>query len=737
MKRLFFIFATFIALSTSVLAQEQYPFRDLRLSVDQRAKDIVARLTLEEKVAQMMNDAPAIKRLGIPPYNWWNECLHGVARTEYHVTVYPQAIGMASSWDAPLLQKVASSISDEGRAIYNDAHRKGNYSIYHGLTYWTPNINIFRDPRWGRGQETYGEDPFLTGTMGKAFVKGLQGNDLHYLKAAACAKHFAVHSGPEKTRHSFDLDISTYDLWDTYLPAFRDLVVDAKVAGVMCAYNAFRTQPCCGNDLLMQSILRNKWHFKGYVTSDCGAVEDFYNFHKTHPNAKAAAIDAVFHGTDVECGNDAYVTLVQAVKEGTIPEKQLDISLKRLFAIRLRLGLLDPEEKVPYSKITLDTLECNKHQQLAKQMSRESIVLLRNENNLLPLNPKSIKKIVIVGPNADNSTTLLGNYNGTPTSMPTPLQAIQKRIGNSAKLIYLKGADYTDPLNADTISKWLSQAEGADAAVFIGGINPQLEGEELRISKEGFYGGDRTSIKLPAAQTSIMKEFAAKGIPVVLVTMTGSALAIPWEATHIPAIINAWYGGQYGGNAISDVLFGDYNPAGRLPVTFYASDSDLPPFESYNMEGRTYRYFRGKALYPFGYGLSYTHFSYSSLQLPKIYSIGSKPIKVKVTVTNDGKKNGEEVVQLYVSLLNKKIITPIAALKGFQRIYLKVGESKQVEFTINPIDLAYVNEKGLRTLSTGRVKISVGGCAPVATTAKILPILSRTISITGNTRKAL
>lgn len=656
------------------MAQGQYPFRNPELSIDQRVDDLVSRLTLEEKVKQMLNNTPSIERLGIPAYNWWNECLHGVGRSEYKVTVFPQAIGMAASWDDVLLKQVASSIAEEGRAIYNDAQRKKNYSQYHALTYWTPNINIFRDPRWGRGQETYGEDPFLTGKMGKAFVLGLQGDNPYYLKASACAKHYAVHSGPESLRHIFNADVTTYDLWDTYLPAFRDLVVDAKVSGVMCAYNAFQGQPCCGNDLLMQAILRDKWQFKGYVTSDCGAIDDFYRHHKTHPNAESAAADAVFHGTDLDCGQEAYMALIKAVREGIITERQVDVSLKRLFSIRFRLGLFDPLDKVPYSNIPISVLECARHQELAKRMAQESIVLLKNRKRLLPLSKDKFKKIVVMGPNANNKDALLGNYNGVPTRMLTPLQAIRERVGDEAEVLFVKGPDHVDVATDEMLQQWVAQVKGADIVIFIGGISPQLEGEEMLVSKDGFSGGDRTTIALPAVQTEMMKALAVERIPTVFVMMTGSALAIPWEANHVPAILNAWYGGQYGGEAIADVLFGDYNPSGKLPVTFYAKDSDLPDFNSYDMAGRTYRYFQGKALYPFGYGLSYTDFAYSSLQIPRKCNQTDKEIKVEVTVKNKGKLAGEEVVQLYISHPGQKVLVPLASLKGFQRVHLKAGE---------------------------------------------------------------
>lgn len=712
-KKHFWIVALFV--TCNVMAQGQYPFRNPELSIDQRVDDLVSRLTLEEKVKQMLNNTPSIERLGIPAYNWWNECLHGVGRSEYKVTVFPQAIGMAASWDDVLLKQVASSIAEEGRAIYNDAQRKKNYSQYHALTYWTPNINIFRDPRWGRGQETYGEDPFLTGKMGKAFVLGLQGDNPYYLKASACAKHYAVHSGPESLRHIFNADVTTYDLWDTYLPAFRDLVVDAKVSGVMCAYNAFQGQPCCGNDLLMQAILRDKWQFKGYVTSDCGAIDDFYRHHKTHPNAESAAADAVFHGTDLDCGQEAYMALIKAVREGIITERQVDVSLKRLFSIRFRLGLFDPLDKVPYSNIPISVLECARHQELAKRMAQESIVLLKNRKRLLPLSKDKFKKIVVMGPNANNKDALLGNYNGVPTRMLTPLQAIRERVGDEAEVLFVKGPDHVDVATDEMLQQWVAQVKGADIVIFIGGISPQLEGEEMLVSKDGFSGGDRTTIALPAVQTEMMKALAVERIPTVFVMMTGSALAIPWEANHVPAILNAWYGRQYGGEAIADVLFGDYNPSGKLPVTFYAKDSDLPDFNSYDMAGRTYRYFQGKALYPFGYGLSYTDFAYSSLQIPRKCNQTDKEIKVEVTVKNKGKLAGEEVVQLYISHPGQKVLVPLASLKGFQRVHLKAGESKKLVFLLSDRDLACVDENGHLTMLPGDISIFIGGSSPVPT----------------------
>lgn len=715
---------------TSLAFAQDYPFHNTKLSIDDRVSDLVSRLTLEEKVLQMLNDAPAIDRLGIPSYNWWNECLHGIGRTEYKVTVFPQAIGMAASWNPLLLKDVATAISDEGRAIYNDASSKGNRSIYHGLTYWTPNVNIFRDPRWGRGQETYGEDPFLTGAMGKAFVQGIQGDDEKYLKAAACAKHYAVHSGPENTRHSFNTFVTSYDLWDTYLPAFRDLVIDAKVAGVMCAYNAYDGQPCCGNNYLMQFILRDNWGFDGYVTSDCGAIDDFFNHHKTHPDAKSAAADAVFHGTDIDCGNYAYKALTDAVKNGLISEKQIDVSLKRLFVIRFRLGMFDPAEDVKYNNIPLSVLESQTHKDLALKITRESMVLLKNESNILPLS-KELKKVAVIGPNADNETSVLGNYNGFPSQIMTPYKAIKAKL-NDAEVIYEKGIDFVkSPENTkDNIAAIVEKMKSMDAVIFVGGISPELEGEEMPVNVEGFTGGDRTTIKFPKIQTDLLKALHEENIPVVFVMMTGSAIAIEWESENTPAILNAWYGGQDAGTAIADVLFGDYNPSGKLPVTFYIKDDDLPAFNSYQMKNRTYRYFGGEVLYPFGYGLSYTKFEYFPIEMPSSVNIGDN-VEITVNVTNTGSIDGDEVVQLYMSYPEEKGQKPLYALKGFQRIFLKAGESLAVTFKLAPRQLTLVDSEGVSRIKSGQRKVYVGGTSPSRTKAAKLPFVEKNFELSG------
>lgn len=857
----FFLFAI---LCQAQVMTKNFPFQNHKLPIEQRVNDVVSRLTLEEKVAQMLNAAPAIPRLGIPAYDWWNEVLHGVARTPFKVTVYPQAIAMAATWDTNSLKTMADYSALEGRAIYNKAVALGRTNErYLGLTYWTPNINIFRDPRWGRGQETYGEDPFLTAMLGKAFVRGLQGEDPKYLKAAACAKHYAVHSGPEPLRHVFNADVSDYDLWDTYLPAFKELVVNANVAGVMCAYNAFRKQPCCGSDLLMVDILRKQWNFTGYVTSDCWAIDDFFKNHKTHPDAASASADAVLHGTDIDCGTDAYKALVQAVKEGKISEQQIDVSVKRLFTIRFRLGMFDPASVVKWAQTPASVLESPAHKAHALKMAQQSLVLLKNEQATLPLS-KKIKKIAVLGPNADNDIAVLGNYNGIPSQIVTALQGIKNKLGPDAEIVFERAVNFTndtllayadvsnqynwegkrgfkaeyfsnkevkgtpeititeekldhfwqegqavagnirannfsaryttdftankdgditfeiegddgyrffvndkEQLNSWTRNRWGArtyklqtkrdsvyklvveywQGEGkanirlragnfektdfnalagrlkdADAILFVGGISPQLEGEEMRVDYPGFNGGDRTSILLPKVQTDLMKVLKTTGKPLVFVMMTGSAIACPWEAENVPAIINAWYGGQSAGTAIADVLFGDYNPAGRLPVTFYKSDTDLPDFNSYSMENRTYRYFKGEALYPFGYGLSYSTFKYDGLTMPQTIKSG-KGITVSVAVQNTGSRDGEEVVQLYISNENKNSRAPIKAMKGFKRISLKGGETKKVTFIVTPQQLSVPDDKGVYKSLKGKVTISVGGGQPgqnIKTTSNVV-----------------
>jgi len=688
-------------------------YKDPTKSFSERAQDLVSRMTLEEKVSQMMNNSPAIDRLDIPAYNWWNEGLHGVARTSKHATVFPQAIGNAATFDELNLHNMATMISIEARALHNEFVREGKRGIYEGLTFWSPNINIFRDPRWGRGQETYGEDPYLTGRMGMALVEGFQGNDPHYLRITACAKHFAVHSGPESTRHTFDANISPYDLRDTYLPAFRNLVVDARVASVMCAYNALGGQPCCGNDLLMTNILYNEWHFKGYVTSDCGAIDDFYRGHKTSADKEHASSDAVLHGTDIECGS-SYKSLVDAVHNGLLPESKIDSSVLHLLEIRFRLGMFD---QTPMDTISMAQVESPEHQAQALLMARESIVLLKNDR-LLPLN-RQIKKIAVVGPNANDSTVVLGNYNGFPTHTVTVLEGIKSKVPN---VYYQKGVDY---VNGDIDPDLIKNVQDADVIVFVGGISPRLEGEEMPVKVEGFSGGDRTSISIPAIQTKCLQALQATGKPVVLVMMTGSALSTEWASQNLPAIVDAWYGGEAAGTAVADVLFGDYNPAGRLPVTFYRSVDDLPAFDDYSMAGRTYRYFKGTPLYPFGYGLSYTTFQYEELKAPETLDIQSlKALSIAVTLRNTGRLAGDEVVQLYV----KHETGPKWALKGFNRVHdIQPGGKAGAALYLTPRDLAQVDEQGRIWIKPGLIDLYAGGGQPLPG-AKVL---HKQIRLTG------
>ena len=676
-----------------------YPFRNPSLTIEQRASDLVSRLTLDEKIAQMLNQTPAIDRLGIPPYDWWNECLHGVARTEYKVTVYPQAIAMAAGWDVNAIRQMGDYTSDEGRAIYNLSQAKGDYRIYHGLTYWTPNINIFRDPRWGRGQETYGEDPFLTASLGKNFVEGLQGSNKTYLKAAGCAKHYAIHSGPESSRHSFNVSVSNYDLWDTYLPAFKQLV-DSKVAGVMCAYNAFEGQPCCGNDKLMIDILRKDWGFQGYVTSDCGAIDNFYKTHKTHPDAPTASADAVFHGTDVDCGKEAYLGLKKAVEEGLIPENQIDVSLRRLLEVRFRLGMFDPAEIVPYSRIDSTTLEAKAHKDLSLKMARQSIVLLKNDGTL-PIKKEKLKKIALLGPNINNPEVQLGNYNGFPSRIITPLDGLKDELGKQVQIY----ADTVIGYYGDTPASFaatLNKIKDVDLIIYVGGISPRIEGEELRLKAPGFFGGDRTSILLPKVQTDLLKALKSTGKPVIFVMMTGSAIATPWESQNVNAILNSWYDGEFAGKAIADVIFGNYNPSGHLPVTFYASDSDLPSFEDYNMTNRTYKYFKGKALYPFGYGLSYTQFAYTWDVQPKNEYTTDGTIECSLKVKNTGTIDGDEVAQVYIKYPQTGTVLPLKELRYFERKTIAKGGSGEINVLIPVAQFAKWNE------SEGDLRVPLG-----------------------------
>ncbi len=700
------------------------PFQDTSLPFEARAADLVGRLTLDEKVAQMQDHAPAIPRLGIPAYNWWNEALHGVARSGL-ATVFPQAIGLAATWNDSLMFQVATVISDEARAKHQEYVRQDSRARYQGLTFWSPNIKIFRDPRWGRGQETYGEDPFLTGTLAVQFIRGMQGDDSTYLKTIATVKHFAVHSGPEPDRHIFNAVVSERDLHETYLRAFAMGIQDGPAWSIMCAYNRLYGKAACGSDLLLDDVLRGRWGFKGYVGSDCGAIDDIYERHRIVQTAAEAAALGVNSGTDLECG-DTYASLVTAVQQGLITEARIDTAVTRLFLARVKLGMFDPPDMVRWAQIPFSVLDDSAHRALARQAARESIVLLRNRHHTLPLS-KSLRTIAVIGPDADDPRMLLGNYHGEPADPVTPLRGIREALPG-ARVIYARGADLAEgysglerapgsaPAAADSDSAAsldsaaVQAAEQADAVVLFLGLTANLEGEEMRLDVPGFKGGDRTTIDLPAPQKALLERIVKVGKPTVLVLMSGSALAVTWAQRHVNAIVEAWYPGQAAGLAIADVLFGDYNPAGRLPVTFYRSTADLPPFDDYAMAGRTYRFFTGKPLYAFGYGLSYTKFKYSHLTTSAKTLAASDSLSVAVDVKNDGKVRGDEVVQLYVRHEGSRVPRPRLDLRGYRRITLDPGQSRRVSFTLSGASLAWWDSTAQRwTVEQDRVRLQVGG----------------------------
>lgn len=689
---------------TLVACSNQAPYQNKSLSPTERAADLVSRLTLEEKITLMQNNSSAVKRLGIKPYEWWNEALHGVARNGL-ATVYPQAIGMGASFNDTLLYQVFTSISDEARVKYRQAREAGNYKRYTGLTFWTPNINIFRDPRWGRGQETYGEDPYLTSRMGLSVVNGLQGpQNTKYNKTHACAKHYAVHSGPEWNRHSFNAEnINPRDLWETYLPAFQDLVIQGNVKEVMCAYNRFEGDPCCGSDRLLINILRNEWNYKGLVVSDCGAIDNFYfkGRHETHKNKADASAAAVLSGTDLECGR-SYTGLISAVKEGLINESAIDQSLCRLMKARFELGEMD--DTTPWDQLPDSLLSCHAHQQLALQMARESMTLLQNDKNILPLDKEMT--VALIGPNANDSVMQWANYNGFPVHTITLLEGLTQYLPQE-RLIYIPQKNIEVQkypwvnYYPNDIQAVINQAAKADVIIYAGGISASLEGEEMDVDAEGFRGGDRTTIELPNVQRKLVKALKATGKPIVFVNFSGCAMGLQPESQICDAILQAWYPGQAGGTAIAEVLFGDYNPAGRLPITFYKKDNQLPDFEDYNMQGRTYRYLNYEPLYPFGHGLSYTTFSYST---PFIENG-----KLKVKVTNSGNYNGDEVIQLYIKRYDDPD-GPLKTLRGFQRIHIPAGQTSEVSFPLTSDTFTWW-DKDSNTVHPlqGRYKILVGG----------------------------
>lgn len=685
----------------------QPAYQDTNLPIPKRVQDLLSRLTLNEKVAMMNHPTQGVPRLGIPDYNFWSEALHGVAGNG-RATVFPQAIGMAATWDKDLIHQIATAISDEGRAKYHEAlRRNGCTDQFQGLTFWSPNVNIFRDPRWGRGQETWGEDPFFTGEMATEFVKGLQGDHPRYLKVAACAKHYAVHSGPEKERHTFNAIVSKHDLYDTYLPAFKKLVKEAKVEAVMGAYNRTLDEPCCGSKLLLEDILRGEWGFEGHVVSDCGALSDFYLNHKFTKDAVETVALALKRGCDLGCDH-VYNEIPEAIKRGLITEVDVDRALARSLGTRFKLGMFDPVEDVPFASIGMDVVACDAHRQLAYRAAAESVVLLKNKDNILPIKP-SARKIFITGPTATSMEVLLGSYCGFNNQMITLMEGITGRIPEGMGLGYHVGALLKHP--REIKQTWAPYvAQSADVSIVCVGITPEFEGEEGS-SLLSPLNGDRDSISLPTSQVEYIKELAINSARIVLVVTGGSPIALGEVMDLVDAILFVWYPGMEGGRAVADVLFGDIAPAGKLPLTFPQSLDQLPAFDDYRMTGRTYRYMTAEPLYPFGFGLSYTTFAYRDL---RITSPASSGFEATVTVENTGAVEADEVAQFYLKVLDSKLPAPLNQLIGFQRIHLKPGKSQTVTITVKPEMLMLFDENGRQVFQPGKFRLTAGGCSPGA-----------------------
>lgn len=678
----------------------------------ERAKALVAQMTLEEKVAQTLHKSPAIERLGIKKYNWWNEALHGVARAGT-ATVFPQAIGMAASFDEDLLEEVGEAVSTEARAKFNMQQGSEDTDIYKGLTFWAPNVNIFRDPRWGRGHETFGEDPYLTSRLGVRYIKGLQGHDENYLKAAACAKHFAVHSGPEAVRHEFDAVVSKQDLRETYLPAFQACVQEAHVESVMGAYNRTNGVPCCGNHELLIDILRKEWGFEGHVTSDCGAIRDFHEWHGVTSTAQESAAMAMENGCDLNCG-ELFAYLTQAVKDGLVEESRIDEAVVNLFTARMKLGVFDKKEKNPFDSIPYTVVDSKEMRELNTKTAAESIVLLKNQNHTLPLDKHKIKTIGVIGPNANNRKALEGNYEGTASRYVTVLEGIQDYVGDEVRVLYSLGCHlYKDrTTNLAEANDRSSEVRGicreSDVIVAVMGMDATLEGEQGDAGNE--YGsGDKPNLKLPGIQHDILKIAKEYNKPVILVVLSGSAVALTWEQEHLDAVVQGWYPGAQGGKAIAMMLFGETNPQGKLPITFYKTTEELPDFEDYSMKGRTYRYMTQEALYPFGYGLSYTEFSYTNAAFAKIPDV-KEGVEINVSIKNTGVIDGTETVQAYVKA--KKEGAPNAQLKGIKKVFLKAGEEKTVSIYLPAQSFMLFDENGIAQYVAQGYEISIGGSQP-------------------------
>ncbi len=715
-------------------------YLDEGLSFEERAKDLVSRMTLEEKTSQMLHSSAAIPRLGIPSYNWWGEALHGIARAGV-ATMFPQAIAMAATFCEDLIFKTADIISTEGRAKFHEFQRKGDHGIYKGLTFWSPNINIFRDPRWGRGHETYGEDPYLTGRLGVAFIKGLQGDHPKYLKAAACAKHYAVHSGPEAERHSFNAIANQKDMWETYLPAFKECVQEADVEAVMGAYNRTNGEPCCGSKTLLQDILRDKWGFKGHVVSDCWAIKDFHEFHHVTSTAPESVALALNNGCDVNCGN-MYYNLLIAYEEGLVTEEAIDRAVTRLMITRMKLGLFDSEESVPYASIPYELNDCKEHKEFALEMSKKSIVLLKNEDKILPVDKNTLKSIAVIGPNADSRAALIGNYFGTASEYVTVLEGIREAINEDTRIYYAEGCPiYNEKASVlgekyDRFAEAISAAERSDLVVMCLGLDADLEGEEGDTGNE-FASGDKPNLDLPGLQQELLERIHKTGKPIILVLLSGSALAVNWADENIPAIIQGWYPGSQGGRAIASLIFGDYSPSGRLPVTFYRSTEELPDFRDYSMENRTYRYMKQEALYPFGYGLSYSKFEYSNLSLDQTNIDLGQDVNVSVVVKNVGNYEADEVVQLYLKDVEASVRVPNWELKGVKRISLKPGEEVKLDFTVTARQMALIDNDGRCVLEPGLFELFVGGSQPDSRSEKLTgqKVLKAEFTVSGEAKE--
>lgn len=698
---------------------------------EERARSLVAQMTLEEKAFQMVHGAPAIERLGIKAYNWWNEALHGVARAGT-ATVFPQAISLAATFDEDFLEEVADAVSTEGRAKFNAQQKFDDFDIYKGLTFWSPNVNIFRDPRWGRGHETFGEDPYLTSRLGVRFVEGLQGHDENYMKAAACAKHFAVHSGPEDLRHEFNAEVSRQDLYETYLPAFKACVQEAKVEAVMGAYNRTNGEPCCGSKTLLQDILRKEWGFKGHVVSDCWAIKDFHNGHGVTAGAEESVALAVTNGCDLNCGN-LFVYVKDAVEKGMIPIERVDEALVHLFTTRMKLGLFDEKKKTPYDDIPYTVVDSADMQALNLRAAEKCVVLLKNDGNLLPLDKSAVKTIGVIGPNSNNRKALIGNYEGTASRYFTIAEGIQEYVGEAVRVLVSEGCHlYKEKISnlsrgQDRDSEVKAICDASDVVVMCLGMDSGLEGEEGDHGNQ-YASGDKPNLNLPGRQQEILEIAHASGKPVVLVLLSGSALAVSWADEHIPAIVQGWYPGAQGGRAIARVLFGEKNPEGRMPVTFYRTTEELPEFTDYSMKGRTYRYMEQEALYPFGYGLSYTDFTYTDAMVSSD-TLGGDGIEVKAVVTNTGDREGTETVQVYVKADREG--TPNAQLKGIRKVALQAGESREIAIKLPISAFALYDEQAVNRVGRGRYLVSIGGTQPESRSEKLTGKKVAVLSVTA------